>query len=85
MVTTYLEQCCVTMWSYNSGALLLHPSPSVHAKIVVLKGWCLAVLTILLILHAQYDLWGAVVSGDHVGGHHEVSAGRPRQAKIQDL
>lgn len=42
-------------------------------------------LTILLILHAQDDLWGSVVSGYHVGGHHEVSAGCPRQAEVQDL
>lgn len=41
--------------------------------------------TILLILHAQDDLWGSVVSGYHVGGHHEVGAGRPRQAEVQDL
>ena len=44
-----------------------------------------AALTILLILHAQNHLRGAVVSGYHVWGHHEVSAGRPRQAEIQDL
>lgn len=42
-------------------------------------------ITIFLILHAQNDLWGTVVSGHHVGGHHEVSAGCPSQAKIQDL
>lgn len=41
--------------------------------------------TILLILHAQDDLGGSVVSGYHVGGHHEVSTGCPRQAKVQDL
>lgn len=45
----------------------------------------LALITIFLILHAQNDLWGTVVSGHHVGGHHEVSAGCPSQAKIQDL
>lgn len=42
-------------------------------------------ITIFLVLHSQYDLWGPVVSGHHVGGHHEVSAGRPSQTKIQDL
>lgn len=42
-------------------------------------------LTILLILHAKDDLWSTVVSGHHVGSHHEVSAGRPCQAKVQDL
>lgn len=42
-------------------------------------------LTILLILHTKDDLWGTVVSGDHIGSHHEVSAGRPCQAKVQDL
>lgn len=42
-------------------------------------------ITIFLILHAQNDLWGTVVSGHHVGGHHEVSAGGPSQAKVQDL
>ena len=49
------------------------------------KNRFLVVLTILLVLHAQYDLWGTVVSGHHVGGHHEVSAGCPGQAEIQDL
>lgn len=43
------------------------------------------VITVLLILHPQYDLWGPIVSGHHVGGHHEVSARRPGQAKVQDL
>lgn len=49
------------------------------------KNGCLVVITILFVLHAQYDLWGTVVSGHHVGGHHEVSAGCPSQAEIQDL
>lgn len=53
------------------------------AALSVSNSSCL--ITIFLILHAQNDLWGTVVSGHHVGGHHEVSAGCPSQAKIQDL
>lgn len=46
---------------------------------------CDDVITVLLILHPQYDLGGSIVSGHYVGGHHEVRARRPGQAKVQDL
>lgn len=46
---------------------------------------CSAQLTVLLVLHAQDDLWGSVVSGHHVWSHHEVSASCSGQAEIQDL
>lgn len=38
--------------------------------------------TILLVLHAQDDLWGPVVSGHDVRGHHEVGAGSPGQPEV---
>lgn len=52
---------------------------------LMLKDVYLGVLTILFVLHSKYDLWGSIVSGHHVGGHHKVGAGCPRKAKIQDL
>ena len=42
-------------------------------------------LTVLLVAHAQDDLWRSVVSGHHVGGHHEAGASCPGQAEVQDL
>lgn len=40
---------------------------------------------VLLVAHAQYDLGRPVVPRDDVGGHHEGGAGRPGQAKVEDL
>lgn len=42
-------------------------------------------LTVLLVAHAQDDLWSSVVSSHHIRGHHEAGAGGPRQTKVQDL
>lgn len=42
-------------------------------------------LTVLFVSHAQDHLWGSVVSGHHIGGHHEAGACGPSQTKVQDL
>ena len=42
-------------------------------------------LTVIFIPHAQYDFWGAVVSGDHIWRHHKTGPGCPRQPKVQYL
>lgn len=46
---------------------------------------CFSPLTIGLVAHAQDDLRGAVVAGDHIGRHEEASGSCPGQAKVQDL
>lgn len=47
--------------------------------------WWVFFLTILLILHAQNDLRGAVISGYYIGGHHEVCASCPCKTKVEDF
>ena len=44
-----------------------------------------SVLTILLVSHAQDNLWGSVVSSHHIRGHHETGPCSPGQTEVQDL
>lgn len=40
---------------------------------------------VLLVPHPQYDLRRPVVPRDHIRGHHEGRARRPREAKVQNF
>lgn len=53
--------------------------------LISVKIWWVFFLTILLILHAQNDLWGTVVSGYYIGGHHEVCASCPCKTEVKDF